>query len=112
MQQVVAGLGVDRERMRANLDATGGLIYAESVSAALARAIGRAAAHALVEGACQRAREEGHNLLDVVLNAPEITEHLSAAELTSLFDPRPHVRAAARLVDRALAIASCNISPS
>jgi hypothetical protein len=30
--------------------------------------------------------------------------------LKSLFDPQPHVRGAARLVDRALAIASRNIS--
>jgi 3-carboxy-cis,cis-muconate cycloisomerase len=110
MQQVVVGLRVDTERMRANLDATGGLAYAEAVSAALARAIGRAAAHERVESACRRAREEGRHLLGVVLSDAEISEHLSAAELKSLFDPQRHVRAAARLVDRALAVASSDIS--
>jgi 3-carboxy-cis,cis-muconate cycloisomerase len=110
MRQVVVGLRVDTERMWANLDATGGLSYAEAVSTALARAIGRAAAHELVESACRRAREGSRHLLEVILSAPEITEHLSAAELKSLFDPQQHVRAAARLVDGALAVASSVIS--
>jgi 3-carboxy-cis,cis-muconate cycloisomerase len=111
LRQVVVGLRVDTERMRANLDATGGLSYAEAVSTALARAIGRAAAHELVESACRRAREEGRPLREVILSVAEITEHLSAAELKLLFDPQPHVRAAARLVDRALAVASRSIPP-
>jgi 3-carboxy-cis,cis-muconate cycloisomerase len=110
MRQVVVGLCVDTERMWANLDAAGGLPYAEAVSTALARAIGRAAAHELVEGACRRAREGGRHLLEILLSAAEITEHLSTAELKSLFDPRQQVRAAARLVDGALAVASSNIS--
>jgi hypothetical protein len=50
------GLRVHTERMWANLDATGALIYAEAVSTALARATRRAAAHELVEGACRPAR--------------------------------------------------------
>src|SRR5262249_18604015 len=111
MRSVVVGLRVDPDGMRANLDATGGLTYAAAVSTALARTIGRAAAHERVEGACCRAREGGRHLLEVLLGAAEITEHLSAAELKSLFDPQQHVRAAARLVDGALAVASSNISP-
>jgi 3-carboxy-cis,cis-muconate cycloisomerase len=111
MQQVAVGLRVDSERMRANLDATGGLCYAEAVSTALARAVGRAAAHELVESACRRAREDGRTLQEVIGSAPEIAAHLSAAELKSLFDPQPHVRAAARLVERVLAVASGGIPP-
>src|SRR5262249_5761390 len=99
-------------RMRANLEATRGLIYAEAVSTALARSVGHAAAHQLVERACRRALEERRPLQEVALGDEEITEHLAAAELQSLFDPRPHVRAAARLVDQALAAASGCISAS
>jgi 3-carboxy-cis,cis-muconate cycloisomerase len=103
MLQVVTGLRVDADRMRANLDVTRGLIYAEAVSTALAQAIGHAAAHKLVERASRRAVEQHRPLQEVVLGDADITAHLSATELTSLFDPRQHVRAAARLVDRALA---------
>jgi 3-carboxy-cis,cis-muconate cycloisomerase len=110
MREVVAGLHVDTGRMWENLEKTAGLIYAESVSAALARVIGRAAAHELVESACRSASARGLHLLEVVTSTPEITEHLSADALKSLFDPDPQVRAAARLVDRALAAVSNSFS--
>jgi 3-carboxy-cis,cis-muconate cycloisomerase len=106
MRQVIGGLRVDPQRMRANLDATRGLIYAEAVSTALARAVGHAAAHQLVERACRLALEKSRHLQEVVSGDAEITELLSAAELKSLFDLQPHVCAAARLVDRALAVAA------
>jgi 3-carboxy-cis,cis-muconate cycloisomerase len=111
MRQVMVGLRVDVERMRANLDATRGLIYAEAVSTALARAIGHAAAHQLVERACRDTLAKSCHLQEVVSSDAEITEHLSAAELKLLFDPLQHVRAAARLVDQAL-VAWGNISSS
>jgi hypothetical protein len=49
-------------------------------------------------------------LQEVVLGDAEITEQLSAAEVASLFDPQQHIRAAARLVDQALAAVSDSIS--
>lgn len=110
MRQITAGLRVDPERMRANLEATRGLIYAEAVSTALARSIGHEAAHKMIERACRRAQEESRHLQEVALGDAEITQHLSASELNSLFDPLPHVRVAARLVDQALAAASCCLS--
>lgn len=103
LQQVIEGLSVDAPRMRTNLEATQGLIYAEAVSAALSRVIGRQSAQALVERACRRAADEGRHLREVVVAAPEITAHLSAADLAGLFDCRPHVQAAARLVASVLA---------
>jgi 3-carboxy-cis,cis-muconate cycloisomerase len=112
MCHVILGLHVDAERMRANLDATRGLIYAEAVSTALARAVGRAAAHKLVERACRQALEEGRHLQEVVLSDSEIAGHLPSAELKTLFDPRLHIQAAARLTDQALAAASASISSS
>jgi 3-carboxy-cis,cis-muconate cycloisomerase len=111
MRHIIAGLRVDADRMRANLDATRGLIYAEAVSTALARVVGHSAAHNLVERACRQALEEGRHLQQVVLSDAEIAGHVPAAELKSLFDPRLHVQAAARLVDRALAAwAACTSS--
>jgi 3-carboxy-cis,cis-muconate cycloisomerase len=103
MRQVMAGLRVDTQRMRANLDVTQGLIHAAAVSTALARAIGHTAAHQAVERACREALAQNRPLQEVVSEDAAITRHLSAAELTALFDPQQHVRAAARLVDRALA---------
>jgi 3-carboxy-cis,cis-muconate cycloisomerase len=112
IRHVVEGLHVDVERMRANLDATNGLVYAESVSTSLADVIGRTEALQLVKRVCERAVEERRHLMEVALADSEITKHISAAELRSLFDPREHVRAAARLVDEALAGARASIPAS
>jgi 3-carboxy-cis,cis-muconate cycloisomerase len=112
MLHLMEGLRVDTGRMRANLEATRGLIYAEAVSTALARAIGHAAAHQRVERACRQAVDENRPLEEIVGSDAEITAHLSAAEVKALFDPQRHVRAAARLVDHALAAAARSFSVS
>lgn len=60
--------------MRRNLDLTGGLLMAESVTARLAPALGRLPAHELVERPCHRAVAEDRSLRDVLLEAPEIAD--------------------------------------
>jgi 3-carboxy-cis,cis-muconate cycloisomerase len=112
MRQIIEGLRIDASRMRANLEVTHGLVYAEAVSSALAQALGRAAAHKLVERACRQALEQNRHLLEIASEDAEITANFSAAQLQSLFDPRQHVRAAARLVDQALTASRASVSPS
>ena len=92
----VAGIEVDAERMRRNLDAGQGLVVAERVSYALTPRLGRADAHELVAEAA-RAPSFREALL-----ADERTG-LSAGELDLLLDPATYAGAAEQLVDRALA---------
>src|SRR5262249_40379582 len=97
MRMIIAGLWVDAERMRANLEATRGMIYAESVSTALARAIGHAPAHRLVERACRNAVEKSRPLQEVVLGDPLVPclqnellhEALKKAEVEVTFQKFP-----------------------
>jgi 3-carboxy-cis,cis-muconate cycloisomerase len=91
----VAGLEVDAERMRANLEASGGLVVAERVSFALTPHLGRSRAHA-VDSEAARAPSFRQALL-----ADERTG-LSADELDALLDPTGYLGAAEALVDRAL----------
>jgi 3-carboxy-cis,cis-muconate cycloisomerase len=91
----VAGLEVDAERMRANLEASGGLVVAERVSFALTPHLGRIRAHAIVSEAAQ-ARSFREALL-----ADQRTG-LSADELDALLDPTGYLGAAEALVERAL----------
>jgi len=91
----VSGLEVDAERMRANLEASGGLVVAERVSFALTRRLGRSQAHEVVAAAA-RASSFREALL-----ADERTG-LSAEELDALLDPTGYLGAAETLVDRAL----------
>jgi 3-carboxy-cis,cis-muconate cycloisomerase len=103
LTDAVAGLRVDTTRMAANLEATGGLIYAEAVQMALAEATGRGQAQRLVAAACDRARAEGRHLRDVLAADTGVTEHLAPADLARLFDPRKSLGVADSLIDRVLA---------
>jgi len=100
---VLTGLDVDAERMRANLETTDGLIFAEGVTMALARHSGRANAHALVESACRRALEQGRHLSDVLLSDPAVSENLTSEEIVACFDPTRYLGSAQRIVENVLA---------
>ena len=91
----VGGLEVDAERMRANLEASGGLVVAERISFALTTRLGRGQAHAVVAEAA-RAPSFREALL-----ADQRTG-LSADELDALLDPTGYLGSAEALVDRAL----------
>jgi len=103
MVETIEGLEVDPERMRANLDATKGGILAEAVAMALAARIGKAQAHQIVERASRRARETGRRLQDVLGEDPAVSTHLTARDLTALFEPRNYLGESVRFVDRVLA---------
>src|SRR6266704_2712243 len=80
---IAEGLEVDVARMRANLDATGGLIMAEAVTMALAEKIGKSEAHHLIEAASKKAVTERKHLRDVLTADAKITAQLSADKITA-----------------------------
>jgi 3-carboxy-cis,cis-muconate cycloisomerase len=100
---IAEGLEVDVARMRANLDATHGLIMAEAVTMALAEKIGKSEAHHLVEAASKKAIPEKKHLRDVLTKDPDVTTHLSANKLAKLFEPMAYQGASQALIDRLLA---------
>ncbi|MCY1282382.1 3-carboxy-cis,cis-muconate cycloisomerase [compost metagenome] len=100
---VVPALEVDVARMRSNLDLTHGLVLAEAVSIALARRIGRDAAHHLVEQCCKQAVQEGAHLRTVLGANAGVGAQLSAEDLDRLLDPAHYLGQAQRWVQRAVA---------
>jgi 3-carboxy-cis,cis-muconate cycloisomerase len=100
---IAEGLEVDVARMRANLDATGGLIMAEAVAMALAEQIGKQEAHHLMEAASKKAVAEKKGLRAVLEKDPKITAHLDAKKIASLFEPMAYQGASQTLIDRLLA---------
>jgi 3-carboxy-cis,cis-muconate cycloisomerase len=100
---IAEGLEVDAARMRANLDATGGLIMAEAVTMALAEQIGKSEAHHLVEAASKKAVAEKKGLREVLAKDTKVTAHLSADKLKKLFEPMAYQGASQALIDRLLA---------
>ena len=102
MADVAEGLDVHADRMRANLDLTQGLTFAEAVQMALAPAMGRDAAHALVASACRRAMAEGAHLRDILEAEPKVNAVLDGGAIAKLFDPAGYLGASNAYVERAL----------
>jgi 3-carboxy-cis,cis-muconate cycloisomerase len=92
------GLEVHPDRMRANLGATRGLLFADAAAGRLAAGLGREAAHHLVETAANEVRTSGRSL-------PEVLGGMTDVPVEEAFDLAPSVAAAALWTDRALAAA-------
>ena len=100
---IVPQLEVDSARMRSNLDVTHGLIFAEAVTMALSKHIGKPAAHSLVDAASREARESGKHLRAVLSQNTAVKERLTSTELDQLFAPESYLGAAEEMVDRVIA---------
>ncbi len=106
--ELLAGLQVDQVRMRANLDAAGGLPLAEHVAGLLAPALGPLAAHEVVAQASAAAAAAGRPLREELL-APEgpgrrlAEAGISAEQLDAALDPAGYLGASGPFVTDALA---------
>jgi 3-carboxy-cis,cis-muconate cycloisomerase len=112
MVAMLPKLEIDAERMRENLEATRGLIFAEAVTMALAEKMGKATAHELVEEACQKAQMDKRHLRDVILGDERATACLSVADVERLFDAREYLGMAEAFVDRVVASRAADIVPA
>ena len=95
-------LSVDTERMRANIDASGGNLLAESIAMALAESLGKREAHACVAAACRRAADERRPLADVLGDDPLVTRHLDRAAIARRLSPDHYLGAAHAFIERVL----------
>ena len=102
MAHALAHLVVDEARMRANLDLAGGVARGEGLVTALAPALGRGNALALVERLSSRALAEGRSLQDVAADEPQVRTHLDAARIVAALDPGNASDSSRRFVDRVL----------
>ena len=102
-REMLEGLEVDPERMRANLDAAGDLPMAEGAATALAAHMGRGEAHDVVERGARLASDQGRPLREVLLGLPEAADPLGAEGIEAALAPEGHLGVAGELVERALA---------
>jgi 3-carboxy-cis,cis-muconate cycloisomerase len=94
MAEVAEGLTVDKQRMRANIEATRGIIFAERASLLLGSKMGRDHAHMLMEQASSKSAASGRSLGDILAEMPEVAQHLTAATLRDLENPAHYLGAA------------------
>ena len=91
MAEVAEGLTVDPARMRANIEATRGVIFAERVMMLLGPALGRDVAHKLLEEATRRSIAERRKLADVLAEIPDIARAIPAETLRRLDSPEEYL---------------------
>src|SRR6266849_3768187 len=97
---VMAGLQVDTERMRANLDMTGGLVFSQRILLALInKGVGRQEAYQMVQRNAKKVWSmaskgpiAGPALLEALSNDAEVTQFLSPDELMELTNTDYYVK--------------------
>ncbi len=94
---------VDPLRMRANVDLTGGLVLAEAVAMRLAPAMGKQEAHALIERATRRARDERRAFADILAEDPTVAAILDRSGIEAILSPETYLGSAAAFVANVLA---------
>ena len=93
MSGLIDQLVVYPERMRANLDLTGGLIYSQRVLLALVESgMDRQDAYALVQRCADAAWDGGGTFRSLLLGDPAVRAAFTDAEFDALFDPADQLR--------------------
>lgn len=112
LADVVDGLTIDPARMRANIDATRGVVLAEHLALLLAPALGRAKAAGIAAQAAAESAASDRPLAVVVAGMPEAAAHLSPGDLQRLSSPDAYLGSADRfrrqLIDTARASSNGN----
>jgi 3-carboxy-cis,cis-muconate cycloisomerase len=103
---LLPGLAIHSDRMRANLELTHGLIYAEAITLALSEKLNRASAHQLVEEACRRAQSERRHLREILSADAEVNAILDAQSIAQLFEPANYLGSAGAAIETVLSAAN------
>jgi adenylosuccinate lyase len=102
-KDVLAGLEVNADKMRRNLDALGGFLLSERVMFALADKLGKQSAHEAVYDASMRGFAQSMTFEQALMENPRVKAALGTDELQSLLDPTTYVGLAPTIVERVLA---------
>ena len=93
LTEIIKGLVIYPERMRANLDKLGGLIHSQRVLLALTAAgVPREEAYAIVQRNAMKVWETGGDFLEALLADTEVTKALTPKELRAQFDLGYHLK--------------------
>ncbi len=104
VREATEGLEVHPEKMRQNLEETGGMLMAENVSTAVADRLGRLEAHEIVGAAARRSAEGGRPFREELLAEPALRKRLSAEEIDAALDPTYCLGSTGTFIDRALSL--------
>jgi 3-carboxy-cis,cis-muconate cycloisomerase len=104
MMEVAEGLSVNSAKMRSNIEAASGTIFAEKAMMVLGQKLGRDAAHKLLEEATRKSIAESRRLSEVLADMPEIAARIDAETLRNLEDPGKYLGVADEFRKRLLSM--------
>jgi 3-carboxy-cis,cis-muconate cycloisomerase len=100
---LMTGLQLFPERMRHNLDLSGGLIMAEPLMLELGKQIGRQHAHDVIYEASQSTVTTGRSFRELLAEDTRVSERLSAAQIDELLDPTRYTGLCRQFAERGAA---------
>ena len=103
MAGAIEGLTIDPARMRQNIDATRGAIFAERVAVTIAPSVGRAKAAAMVKTAIDAAQRSGTSFAEAVAAMPELAALMTKDDIAGLAVPENYLGIADTFRQRLLA---------
>ena len=100
---IFEGLRVFPERMRRNLDLSGGLIMSEALMLELGKEIGRQKAHDAVYDAAQASVVDGRPFRDTLAEVEDVVSGLTPERVESLLDPTGYTGMCRRFAEQGAA---------
>ena len=97
MADAAAGLSVDTDRMRVNIERTNGAIFAERAMMLMTSSVGRESARVLVTDALAQSRETGKTFRETLLAIPEAVRAIPGDALRTIDVPEEYLGAAETL---------------
>jgi adenylosuccinate lyase len=87
LNEIFSGLTLFPDRMRKNLDLSGGLIMSEKIMLELGKEMGRQKAHDVVYEAAQKAVNEGRPFRETLFEEKDVSSRLTEIQIEDLLDP-------------------------
>ena len=100
MIELLSGIRVFPDRMRRNLDLSGGLIMSEALMLELGRRIGRQRAHDAIYDAAQASVVEVRPFTEMLAGVGDVRENLTSEQVEALLDPTKYIGASRVLAER------------
>lgn len=101
--ELFSGIQVFPERMRANLDLSGGLIMSEAIMLELGRKLGRQRAHDAVYDAAQASVVESRPFKDTLAEVSDVASNMTPQEIEVLLDPTEYTSICSLFAQRKVA---------
>jgi len=94
---ILSGLELNEDRMRSNLEITGGLLSSEAIMLSLGKVIGRQHAHEVVYEDAQESAIDKKPFKEILLHDHRVTDCLDEDTLSRLLDPATKIGLSAKI---------------